>query len=219
MNVGGLAARHQPYGIAVRLPVVVAPQRRAPGYLVVLLLVLVAILVGVFVVSWRPTVARGPPVLVIRAEDTAGATPANVPVPANIGPHCAKSFWDGAERALSVEADVNLAGASGILHQHFVRATGNLVGDGGDSTNTTVFRTPSGWRLVSLADNRTLQTFTISGANITSNGTTYAPGTSWIEHFEYDVTTAGGTARVVEDLVFWNEGIQRPRIVPITACA
>lgn len=219
MKIGGLTSRHQPYALGVRRLAVAAPPKRVPGYAVVIVLVLVAILVGVFVVYWRPTVARGPPVLVIRAEDTIGASPANTQVPATFGPHCAKSFWNAAERILSVEADVDLAGGSGILHQHYTRTTENLAGDGGDYTNTTVYLDPPGWRIASPVDNRTLETFAISGANVTANGTTYGPGESWTMHFEYDVTTPGGIAQVVEDIVFQNEGILRPHIVPVAACA
>jgi hypothetical protein len=185
----------------------------------VLVLILVAVLVGAFVIYWRPSEPRGPPVLVIRATDTVRATPSTVLVAANLGPHCARSFWNEAEHTLSVHADVDLATAEGLLHEEFVRATDNLAWGGGDATNTTVFRTASGLRFVSAADNRTLETFTILDTNVTANGTTYGPGTSWTAHFEYDVATPGGTARVVEDIVFRNEGILRPHIVPVAACA
>lgn len=195
-----------------------APERRVPGWTLVLALILAGSLVAVLVVFLPPAIRLGPPVLFLRVEDEVQATPENVTLVVNFGPHCSPLRWEAAERVLVAWADTSFGGVEGILLQHFRTTGGEFVTTSGDYLRTTFALDGVPWQLRSPADDRPLETFTIAGENVTVRGFTYGRGESWTASYEYAVDTPQGPAQLREAITFVNEGIVRPHIVPSEGC-
>ena len=194
------------------------PPRRRPGSIAVLIVVLVGALAIVPVFFLRPPTRPGPPVLLVLATDTITATPANVTVDADFGPHCSPVSWDPGQRIVSVQADFDLTGAQAILVNHYVEGTANFNSTGGDLVRPMVLVEGGAWRLLSPVDGRTLVTLVSAGDNVTVNGTTYPQGAQWTLQFAYDVATVRGSVRVVESLTLENKGVVQTRTVPVELC-
>ncbi len=167
---------------------------------------------------FRPTARLGPPVLLITATDAIRADPSNVTLDADFGPHCSKVRWDE-RRRLTVETDLDLTNATGLVLQRFDPETVNFRTDGGDEIRTTVFTSDTAWRLLSPIVNGTYLSLTRQGENVTFSGSTYGPGEGWTFVHSYRASTPGGPLWVTETIRFQNEGIVRPHIVPPAACA
>lgn len=195
------------------------PERRVPGYVLVVVLVVVGLLVAVPVVLLRPTPRFGPPVLLILAEDAISASPAGTSLEADFGPHCSPWRWDADRAHLTVAANVPLGGVDGIVLQRFAPGTPNFVSTGGDLLRTNVHLNGTAWRLTSPIDDHELLPLERSGDRVTVGNATYGPGESWTVRFAYDVATPQGTVRVTEDIAFRNVGVVETRIVPVEACA
>jgi hypothetical protein len=167
----------------------------------------------------RPPARPGPPVLLLMATDTITATPANVTVDADFGPHCSPVSWNPEQRMLSVRPEFDLTGAQAILVNRYVPGTANFNWGGGDLVRPTVLVEGGVWRLLGPVDGRTLATLVPSGDNVTVNGTMYSQGAQWSLQFAYDVATVRGPVRVVESLTLENQGIVQTRVVPSDPCA
>jgi len=197
---------------------VATPPRRRRGSIVVLIVVLAGVLAIVPVFFLRPPARPGPPVLLVLATDTITATPANVAVDADFGPHCSPVSWNPEQRIVSAQADFDLTGAQAILVNRYVEGTANFNSTGGDLVRPMVLVEGGAWRLLSPVDGRTLVTLVSAGDNVTVNGTTYPQGTQWTLQFAYDVATARGSVRVVESLTLENKGVVQTRTVPVEPC-
>lgn len=199
------------------------PERRIPGWKLVLVLVVIGVLVLIPALFLQFT-RFGPPLLLIRITDGIRATPGNGTVAADLGPHCSPILWDASTRELTATTEVNLANVAGLLLQRLDLLSQNFfttpaLAAGGDLIRSTLAVDGSAWTLTSPVDDRVLATFVLSGENVTVNGSSYGPGDSWPLSFAYNVTTPGGTFRIEESLTLTNEGIVRPRIVLPGACA
>ncbi len=199
-------------------PSVANEERRVPGYVFVLALILTGVLVAIAVVVLRPTMPLGPPVLLIRATDTIRASPDSTAVPADFGPKCSKWSWNDRRGVLAVESDVNLAAVEGVVFQQFVLASQGFAYNASEFVRPVLKLSGSGWILTSPVDQRSLAPLVQSGENVTINGQTYGPGATWTMQFSYDVITARGTVRILEEITFRNEGILRPHLVPTQMC-
>ncbi len=198
---------------------VVPTERRIPGYVIVLVFVLIGALATASVLLVRPGPVAGPPVLLLRAEDSITATPANASsVPADFGPHCTAFEWNPRTGALAVQSDVDLTGARGVVLQHFTPVSSNFASLGGDGTRGTLYRSTTGWTLASPIDGHTLTVFGVANATVTAEGTAYPAGSSWTMTFEYDATTPAGIVHVVEVITFTNQGTVPTHFVPPAAC-
>ena len=198
------------------------PERRIPGWKLVLVLVVVSVLVLIPALFFQFSSRFGPPLLLIRITDAIRATPQNGTVQADLGPHCSPLLWEATTRSLTATTEVDLANAVGLLLQHIDRRSDNIVAAGfvapGDFIRLTLAVDGSSWTLTSPVDDRVLATFVLSGENVTVGGSTYGPGDSWPLAFAYNVTTPLGTYRIEEALSLTNEGTVRPRIVVPGAC-
>ena len=198
------------------------PERRIPGWKLVLVLVVVGVLVLIPALFFQFSSRFGPPLLLIRITDAIRATPGNGTVPADLGPHCSPILWDPATRSLTATTEVDFANVVGLLLQRLDLLSENIqtraLSGGGDLIRSTLAVDGSVWTLTSPVDDRVLATFVLSGENVTVGGSTYGPGDSWPLSFAYDATTSGGTFRIEESLTLTNEGIARPRIVVPGAC-
>jgi len=198
----------------------VAPsERRVPGSILVLVLVVVGIVFAALVVVLRPASVLGPPLFLIMAESTITITPDDPRVPAAFGPHCTPYRWLERRGALAADTDQDLAGVEGLLLQHFAVPATGFQWDGGDAVRAILLTTGMGWNLTSPVDGRVLATLARDGTNLTIGPTTYAPGTIWSLRFEYDVSTLRGFAHVVEDIIFQNRGVVPTHLTPPAACA
>jgi hypothetical protein len=195
------------------------PDRRIPGWKLVLVLVIIGIIVLIPALFFQFSPRFGPPLLLIRITDAIRATPENASVSADLGPHCSPIWWDAPTRSLTATSEVRLAGAEGLFLQRFEQLSENIASEGGDLVRSTLAVNGSTWTFTSPVDSRALATFVRSGENLTVGGTTYGPGDSWPLSFAYNVTTPGGNVRIEESLTFTNEGVVRPRIVLPSACA
>jgi hypothetical protein len=198
------------------------PERRIPGWKLVLILVIIGVLVLIPALFFQFSPRFGPPLLLIRITDAIRAIPGNGSVAADLGPHCSPIRWDASTRELTATSEVNLANVGGLLLQRLELLSENFVtpalSAGGDLTRSTLAVDGSAWTLTSPVDDRVLATFFLSGENVTVGGSTYGPGDSWPLAFAYNVTTPLGTYRIEESLALTNEGIVRPRIVVPGAC-
>jgi len=199
------------------------PERRIPGWKLVLVLVIIGVLVLIPALFFQFSPRFGPPLLLIRITDAMRATPGNGSVAADLGPHCSPIHWDATTRELTATSEVDLANVGGLLLQRLELLTENFVtpalsAGGGDLIRSTLAVDGSSWILTSPVDDRVHATFVLSGENVTVDGSTYGPGDSWPLSFAYNVTTPGGTVRIEESLALTNEGIVRPRIVVPGAC-
>lgn len=195
------------------------PARRSPGRALVVVLVFVGVVVAFGLVLLRPEPVLGPPLLLIRADDTITATPANTTVPATFGPHCAQVRWLDRQRVLTMDADVDLAGASAVILQRYDPDTENVQWDGGDAVLARFLTTDAMWAVTSPVDSRVLATFDLTGTNVTADGVPHAPGDAWTMTFEYDALVDGLAVHIVEVIAFRNEGIVVSHIVPPPLCA
>ena len=195
------------------------PEKRVPGWVLVVVLIAVAGLAAIPVFLLRPASHIGPPILLVRATDSISALPATTPVDADFGPHCSKFSFDAARRFLAVQADADLGGADAVLLNHYIEQEQNFASNSGDFTRPFFLASASSWQLLSPIDRHVLATFSLAGTNVTANGTTYGAGASWSLRFEYDATTPQGTVHVTEDVTFVNEGVIETRIVPVQPCA
>lgn len=200
------------------------PERRIPGWKVVLLLVIIGVLVLIPALFFQFSSRFGPPVLFLRVTDAMRATPGNATVTADLGPHCSPVEWDAATRSLTATTEIDLSRAVGLVLQRFEPIPESFLNQagagGGDYLRTTLGVDGSAWTLTSPVDNGVLATFVLSGENVTVGGSTYGPGDSWPLSFTYNVTIPdGGTVRIEESLALTNEGVVRPRIVVPGACA
>jgi len=203
-------------------PTPTPPERRIPGWKLVLVLVLVGVLVLIPALFFQFSPRFGPPLLLIRITDAMRATPANATVIADLGPHCSPVEWDSPTRDLTATSEIDLTNAVGLLLQRFEPIPENFLNPagaaGGDYLRTTLAGDGSAWTLTSPVDGRVLATLVLSGENVTVGGSTYGPGDSWPLSFAYNATTPGGTVRIEESFALRNEGIVRPRIVVPGAC-
>jgi len=198
------------------------PEHRIPGWKLVLVLVIIGIVVLIPALFFQFSPRFGPPLLLIRITDAIRATPENVGVTADLGPHCSPMMWDPPTRELTATSEVDLANVGGLLFQRLELLSENFFtpesSTGGDLIRSTLAVDGSAWSLTSPVDGRVLATFLRSGENVTVGGFTYGPGDSWPLAFAYNVTTPSGTVRIEESLSLTNEGIVRPRIVVPGAC-
>jgi hypothetical protein len=198
------------------------PERRIPGWKLVLVLVVVGVLVLIPALFFQFSSRFGPPILLIRITDAMRAIPGNGSVAADLGPHCSPIQWDASTRDLTATTEIDLTNAVGLLLHRFAPIPENFTNAagaaGGDYVRTTLAVDGSAWTLTSPVDDQVLATFVLAGENVTVGGSTYGPGDSWPLSFAYDVTTPLGTYRIEESLALTNEGIVRPRIVVPGAC-
>ena len=203
-------------------PIPSPPERRIPGWKLVLSLVIIGVLVLIPALFFQFSPRFGPPLLLIRITDAIRATPGNGSVAADLGPHCSPIHWDASTRELTATSEVDLANVGGLLLQRLELLSENFVtpasSAGGDLIRSTLAVDGSSWTLTSLVDDRVLATLVLAGENVTVGGSTYGPGDSWPLAFAYNVTTPLGTYRIEESLALTNEGIVRPRIVVPGAC-
>lgn len=194
------------------------PDRRIPGWKVVLVLVIIGVVVLVPAFFLRFPPRFGPPLLFLHVTEEIRATPESANVSANLGPHCTPVTWDPSTRSLTATSEVVLTNVVGLLLQRFEVRSENIRSDGGDYIRPNLAADGSTWTLTSPVDDRVLVTFTLAGENVTIDGSTYGPQDSWPLSFTYDVVTPGGTVQIQETLTVTNEGILRPRIVLPGAC-
>lgn len=213
MNVGGTTL------CPPRSTVRAVAEKRVPGWVLVVVLLVVGLVVAVPVVLLRPTPRFGPPVFLILTEDAISSSPAGAALEADFGPHCSPWRWDEPRGHLTVAANIALGGVDGLVLQHFAPGTPNFVSTGGDFLRSSVHLNGTVWRLTSPIDNRHLLTLEPSGDRVTVGNATYGPGESWTMRFAYDVDTPQGTVRITEDVTFRNLGVVESRIVPVAACA
>lgn len=197
-------------------------ERRLPGYVLVLVLIVAGLLATIPIFLFRPTFPTGSSILLIVATDIIAATPETQEVPAALGPLCSDFVWDHGRRVLTVESDADMAGVEGLLLLHYGRATSNLLweGGGGDPVVRPIIRASgAAWRLTSPVDGRALTTFFVAGGTVFVENESYGPGDAWSLHFAYDVTVSGVRVHITEDIAFLNEGVVVPRVIPSQPCA
>jgi hypothetical protein len=198
------------------------PDRRIPGWKLVLVLVVVGLVVLIPGLFFQFSPRFGPPLLLIHITDAIRAVPGNGTVAADLGPHCSPILWDPNTRSLTATSEIDLANVVGLLLQRLDLLSDNILtrelSAGGDFFRSTLAVDGSAWTLTSPVDDHALATFVVSGENVTVDGSTYGPGDSWPLAFAYNVTTAHGTYWIEESLTLTNEGIVRPRIVVPGAC-
>ncbi len=186
------------------------------------MLVIIGIVVLIPALFFQFSPRFGPPLLLIRITDAIRATPENVGVTADLGPHCSPMMWDPSTRELTATSEVDLANVGGLLLQRLELLSENFFtpefAAGGDLIRSTLAVDGTSWTLTSPVDDRILTTFVLSGENVTVGGSTYGPGDTWPLSYDYNVTTPLGTYRIEESLSLTNEGIVRPRIVVPGAC-
>lgn len=196
-----------------------AEKKPVPGWVFVTALVAIGVAVTIPLSMLRASPTIGPRMLLLLVDDTVTATPANATLPVDFGPFCSPIRWNDQVQALTIEADVGIAGVEGVLLQQYRAAATNLQWERGDGLVSRLRTAGETWTLTSPADGRALATLTVDGQNVTMEGTAHAAGSTWTAQFSYDVTAAGGTVHVLEALTFRNLGIVTTHIVPQQDCA
>lgn len=191
-------------------------ERRVPGYLVVIVLALAAMLASLPALFLRPTTPEGPSFLLVTATDAIAYSPPSIEVVADFGPRCPGFEWDPDRRILTVEADVDLRSLDGVILLAYAPRSGSFLYDG--LVKPVFARDGAGWTVESPLGPRTLFRLEPSGQDVAHDGAIRVPGASWSLQISYPVILYDEEIQVVEDITFRNEGIVQARIVPSQTC-